>query len=409
MMGAVGTQGFVLISSVFAARILGKEVFGQFCFLQGTVVTVAALAGCGLGLTATRYVAAYRREDLRRAGSFIHFVMTISSTMTALASILLVVFAPYLAVRVFHLPQLTSSIRWAALYLFCVTVNGVQTGILAGFESFRAAASVNITRGISTLLLTLPLTWCCGLQGAVLAMGLAGALAYGMSLYQVKSVTKAHEIPKVRSLDWRHADVLWRFALPAVLSGILVSLVTWLSSLCLSRQPNGYAELGLFGAANQWRSAVTFLPAVLSQPLLPLLTSVTTVQKTSFNRLVSFSALLNGTVASAVGAAVVLGTPLVLIFYGKSYNGLNGVMIPLMLSGAITCAASPLGIALASRERSWTGFTLNLTWASGLLVVAYKCIPLYGAKGLAYAFLLASFLHMLCSAIVYKTVYCSFK
>jgi O-antigen/teichoic acid export membrane protein len=355
---------------------------------------VATFAGFGLGLTATRYVARYRQEDPQRAGSIIRFIMTIATAASGAASAITLLGARYIAVHVFHLPELSTSIRWSALYLFCVTVNGVQTGVLAGFEGFRAIAVVNITRGIGTLLLTIPLVLFWRIEGAFAAMGLAGAVAYGMSLFQVASAAKANGIPTAGSFDWEHGRVLWTFSLPTVLAGVLVSPVTWLVSLWLSRQPHGYAELGLFGAANQWRSAVSFLPAILAQPLLPLLTSLGEGRRKSFERLVIFSAVLNGGVAGLAGIAVVLSIPIISMVYGKSFEGLSTVLIPLLIAGMFSCAAAPIGEALASEERMWLGFTLNLIWAGCLLTLAHFLIPAMGARGLADSFLGAYSVHM---------------
>jgi O-antigen/teichoic acid export membrane protein len=271
----------------------------------------------------------------------------------------------------------------------------VQQGVLAGFEGFRAIAIVNITRGIGTLLLTIPLVYFWRVEGAFAAMGLAGAVAYGMSLFQVAAVTKAHGIPRARMLDWEHGRVLWTFSLPTVLAGVLVSPVTWLASLWLSRQAHGYAELGLFGAANQWRLAISFIPAILAQPLLPLLTSLGEGRRKSFERLVIFSAVLNGGVAVLAGAGVLVSIPLISMIYGKSFAGLSSVLIPLLVAGVFCCAATPIGEALASEERMWLGFTLNLIWAGCLLTLAHFAIPAMGARGLAYSFLGAYSLHML--------------
>lgn len=400
LIGAVGTQSLTLLASVFVARLLGKELFGQFSFLQGTVMTAATFGGFGLGLTATRYVAYYRRDDPARAGSFIRFVMSITSAISALGATLMAIGAPYFAIHVFRLPELSTCIRWAALYLFCVTVNGVQTGILAGFESFRAIANVNITRGIATVILTVPCVWLWNLEGAVAAMGLAGAVAYMMSLFQIASVTRAHGIPSAPSIDWSHAKVLWSFSLPTVMAEVLVSPVTWLACLWLSRQPNGYAELGLFGAANQWKSGISFIPLVLSVPLLPLLTSLANEREKTFNRLVLFSAALNTGVAAIAGLIVLLALPFISLSYGKSFAGLNAILVPMMAAGAISCAAMTIGNALASEERMWVGFSLNLIWAGCLLTTAYFAIPLAGARGLAYSFLAAYVLH------VFTTGYC---
>jgi hypothetical protein len=35
-------------------------------------------------------------------------------------------------------------------------------------------------------------------------------------------------------------------------------------------QPGGYAEMGVFSAARQWRTAIGFIPGVLAQFALPL-------------------------------------------------------------------------------------------------------------------------------------------
>jgi len=395
LIGAVGTQGSTLLASVFTARLLGREVFGQFSFLQGTVMTAATFTGFGLGLTATRYVAHYRQEDPQRTGNFIRFVMTIASAVSALASLLMAVGAPYLAFHVFHLPVLSPCIRWAAVCLFCITINGVQTGVLAGFESFRAVAFVNIAKGTTTLFLTVPFIWLWRLEGAFAAIGAAGAVAYAVSLFQVAAVCKTHGITRTRSMDWSNARVLWTFSVPTVLAGVLVAPVTWLASLWLSRQPHGYSELGLFGAANQWRSALSFIPAVLSQPLLPLLTSLATGRKRSFDRLVIYSAALNGGTAAVVGVVVVLAFPLISHVYGRGFAGISSVLVPLTVAGVISCAANPIGNALASRGRMWLGLILNLIWAACLLMLAGIWIPAAGARGLAYSFLAAYLVHML--------------
>jgi len=50
------------------------------------------------------------------------------------------------------------------------------------------------------------------------------------------------------------------FSLPAVLTGVLVSLATWISYTLLARQPGGYAELGLFHAASKLQVVLMFIP-----------------------------------------------------------------------------------------------------------------------------------------------------
>jgi O-antigen/teichoic acid export membrane protein len=300
--------------------------------------------------------------------------------------------APYLAVHLFNIPQMAASVRWAALFLFCSTVNGVQTGVLAGFENFRAVASVNVTRGGTTLLLTIPFVMLWHVEGAFAAMALAGCLSYCMSLFQIAVAKQTYGIPRTCNWDWKHLRVLWTFSLPSVLAGLLVSPVTWMVSLWLSKTANGYGELGLFGAANQWRIIVAFIPLTLCQPLLPLLTSLNAKRDRSFNRVLSSSIAFTSIVSLIVAGVIVIVIPILQRFYGKGYGSLTPVLIPLLFSGITATACSTVANALASRERMWTNTVFNLFWAFTLLTTAHYAIPLAGAQGLAYSFLAAQLL-----------------
>ena len=61
LLGTVVSRGLSLASSVFVARWLGKESFGEFGVLQTTVGMFAVFAGFGMGLTATKHVAELRQ------------------------------------------------------------------------------------------------------------------------------------------------------------------------------------------------------------------------------------------------------------------------------------------------------------------------------------------------------------
>src|ERR1035438_1477658 len=66
--GAVVSRGFLLAASVVCARFLGKEGFGALGMIQSTAGMFGIFAGLGLGLTATKYVSEFRRQDPMRAG-----------------------------------------------------------------------------------------------------------------------------------------------------------------------------------------------------------------------------------------------------------------------------------------------------------------------------------------------------
>ena len=66
--GAVISRGFLLAASVACARFLGKDGFGALGMIQSTAGTFGIFAGLGLGSTAAKYVAEFRRQDPAKTG-----------------------------------------------------------------------------------------------------------------------------------------------------------------------------------------------------------------------------------------------------------------------------------------------------------------------------------------------------
>src|SRR3984885_14208366 len=66
--GAIVSRGFLLAASVVCARFLGKEGFGALGMIQSTAGMLGIFAGLGLGLTATKYVSEFHRQDPEKAG-----------------------------------------------------------------------------------------------------------------------------------------------------------------------------------------------------------------------------------------------------------------------------------------------------------------------------------------------------
>ena len=73
---------------------------------------------------------------------------------------------------------------------------------------------------------------------------------------------------------WGESRILSEICLPAVLANTAAGPVMWFTNTMLVNQPSGYAEMGVLNAANQWRTAILFLPGLIGQVVLPLLSSL---------------------------------------------------------------------------------------------------------------------------------------
>jgi O-antigen/teichoic acid export membrane protein len=279
--------------------------------------------------------------------------------------------------------------------LFLNALTGAQTGVLAGFEAFRTIARVNLIRGALTLPLAVAGVLLWDLRGAVAALVAAAALGWVLNHFAIHAECKRNSLPVRWEKFWSERVILWRFSLPAFLGGAVTTPAMWAASSILVNQPHGYAEMGIFSAANQWRNAVAFLPLLLSQPLLPMLSNVGQGNLRSYGTLLRANVLLNFGLSVFVATPIVLCSSWIMQAYGREFRAGSPVLILLVLAAVISSTAAVIGQAIASLDRMWCGFGLNAVWALVLLPSAAVLVARYGALGLAGALLASYSVHAL--------------
>ncbi len=271
MAGAVISRGMMLAATVFVARMLGKTVFGELGMIHSTVGMFGVFAGFGLGLTATKHVAEFRQSDPARAGRIIGLSGVFAMVTGGLMALGLFVFAPWLAEHTINATHLSGVLRIGALILFINALNGAQTGALAGFEAFKTIAHVNLFVGLVSFPILISGAYFGGLTGTVWALTINLGVNWLLNHVALRKEARRYNVPFTFRDCSRERSVLWTFSLPAAISSSLVVPVTWACSALLVNQPDGYSEMGIFSAANQWYVMMLFIPSILGSVMLPIL------------------------------------------------------------------------------------------------------------------------------------------
>ena len=60
---------FVFLTGILCARILGKEQFGELGMVRSTIGMFIIVGAGGIGVTATRFISLYRRDQQAHAAS----------------------------------------------------------------------------------------------------------------------------------------------------------------------------------------------------------------------------------------------------------------------------------------------------------------------------------------------------
>jgi O-antigen/teichoic acid export membrane protein len=291
--------------------------------------------------------------------------------------------------------------------LFFGVLNGALAGALYGFEDFKSVAIVDVVAGLAGFGAVIVGVLTAGLPGAicglVIGVGLQ-CLGYFFSLRRQLHNSGLSIIYRGCFSEW---SILATFSVPALLAAAMTGPVTWMCSAIVVNQPAGYAQMGLFNAANQWRGAIMLLPLTLSAPFLPVLSSLFGKEREKYSKVLLTGIAVNASLALIVAAGVVQFSHAIMASYGKEFVSGTPVLIFLVVSAVITSSVWAVGQAIASSGKMWWGFGTNFVWAVSLIISLW-IFRRQGAYGYALAILISYCIHLLTSVYAYSRV-CSVK
>jgi O-antigen/teichoic acid export membrane protein len=396
-------RGFALIISIVVARTLGREHFGQFGLVQGTVGVFAIFAGFGMSVTATKFVAELRESDPKKAGRILGLTFLVAAVGSTSMTAVLFAIAPWLARTTLASPEVGSLLRLGCGLLFFGVLNGAVVGALYGFEGFKPVAIVDAVAGLVGCSVIIVGVLKRGLPGAVVGLvASVGLQCLGYCFFLRRELNK-NGIAILYSHCFDEWPVLMKFSVPALLAVALTGPVSWICSTIIVNQPAGYSQLGLFNAANQWFSVVMLLPLTMSAPFLPVLTSLANREPAKYFKVLWTGIALNTTLALVAAAGVILFSGMIMRSYGKDFLEGVPVLVWLVLAACISAAVWSVGQAITSSGKMWWGTTLNLIWGV-TLISALWLLRREGAYGYALATLIAYSVHLLTSMFVYSRI-----
>ena len=271
--GAVSSRSLSLLASIIVARVLGKSVFGELGIIQSTTNMFMTFAELGVGLTATKYVAEFRKKgprarrthhcDVHCRGCRERFCGGLDHGRDVSVGCASAGGAPS---AVHHRHQCRG-----------VVLDRDQRGAERRLERPRGvqeAVDRSISRGRREFSDHRIGVYFFGLIGAVYGLIASQVLVLLLNYQAIRKETSSAGI----SIRWREArkemGILTSFSLPTLFAGAVYVPSMWIANMILVTTPGGYAEMGVFNAADRWRTAILFLPSLLGGVTLPMLASL---------------------------------------------------------------------------------------------------------------------------------------
>lgn len=387
-LGTLGWRGMTAASSVAVARLLGPAGFGELAIVRSTATLFTTYAGFRLGLTINKFLPPLKGTNPARAARILRMALTVSALLCGLAAAGLMLGAGPIAEHILHNAGLTWALRIAALWLFFQAYSSVRETVLIAAEDYPAFARVTLVKGLSAGLFILPGAWLGGPTGAIAGLAIAAALSFLVLDRAVRRTLAGLALNQTGGFRaWKsELPLLWTFALPSLLAGAVAASAFWYGRALLTGLDDGFAQLGHFEAANQWRTLILFLPAMLARMAMPILAEAhSRTQSDDFRQasILQIRAIIVITLPLTV--ATILGAQPLMAIFGSAYAGSAALLPLLMISVFLFALNQGLRKVQEGSGKVWQALAMQGVWAAAFLLVLWRDPGQIGALTLAQA------------------------
>jgi O-antigen/teichoic acid export membrane protein len=151
--------------------------------------------------------------------------------------------------------------------------------------------------------------------------------------------------------------------------------------------------MGIYSAANQWYGTMLFIPTLLGNSLLPLLSDrMGEGDGNSSGSILNTMMKLNGLIVVPAALGLSVFSPWVMRMYGADYGHSWLTLVAAVWTAAIMGIITPIGDVIAASGRMWLGLIANSAWAM-VFVVSTLLLVHWGSLGLASSRLIAYIAH----------------
>lgn len=403
LLGSVVGKGLSLLGGIIVARLLTKEIYGEYGIIKNTLYYIAIFSTFGLGFTATRFIARYVNSAKEKVYSIVRITRYITFFTSGFIALLLLIFSKSIATFL-DAPHLFQPLRIAAVAIIFNAIDAAQVGLMAGFGAFKESARNTVISGVANFITSLILTYFYGLIGSIVALVLSFAISCVLNRITINRLLQSY--PHIKVDEVETFKQLISFSLPIALQEGLYSLTHW-GNVVIFVKLAGYGELALSSAASQWQAIILFIPGVLRNVTLAHL-SRNVHSASSHNNTVSTMLKINFGASFIPFIVIVFLSNFISSFYGESFGGLSVVLVLSVAIAIPNCLSNVYSQELISRADNWFLFWIRLS--KDLLTLIIVSLLLYrfelpGAITLCLVTLIIQTLYLVLLHVHYKKGY----
>lgn len=380
----------VLLSKIFSYiyRViisrLGPNDYGTLSIALAVFGIIGGLTMLGTETGLVKFISSYdQRKDQIKGVIYdsIRFVLPLS----VILSILLFIFADYIAIDFFRNEKLGILLKILAVFAPINALRKIFLNSLIGFkkpqyETIAKAITENLSKVIITAILIL------------LGYQLAGAIM-GYVLSILVSLIMAYYFLRYKTFNFFDKSIkeeystkeFYEYSLPLLLSIIVFIFILWTDTLLLGYFRNA-AEVGIYNAAMPTAQLLFIFPNALMVIFLPVISSIKDLKSEEFAKIfktVTKWVILINIIPLAL--FLIYSKQILNIVFGQAYVQGSVTLIILSIGFFLSYSVLASNNILLALNKTKLVFLNNLIAAIANLLLNIILIPRYGIAGAAIA------------------------
>ena len=342
------------------AVLLGPAGVGLMGLYQNIMGMASTLAGCGIGNSGVRQLAASAGEAETLA--IVRRTLWLSNLILGLAGMtILWLLREPVAQWVFGDATHVSEVGWLGLGVLLSLIAGSQTALLQGLRRIGDLARISIISAFFSAIVGISLVYWQGQAGVVWFVLAAPAISALVASYY------AARLPRPQTArDWQAISQQWqamlKLGIPFMAAGLL-TLATQLAARSIILRELGLDASGYFQAA--WAISMTYIGFVLgamATDYYPRLTEAINDHPRArklVNEQTEMALLLAG---PALLAMITLAFWVIHLLYAASFAPATDVLRWQLLGNILKVASWPMGFILLAMGRGGIFITIEFIW-----------------------------------------------
>ncbi len=385
--GSLMSRGLFSLASIVLARILTVSEFGEFGMIKSTIDNFLIFASLGIGLTTTKYMSELKDNNKEEASSMLGASFSLVVLLSSAVALIIILFSGLISDNFLNNENLQIPLIIGGGTLIFISLNGTQMGALLGFQAYRKNSTANILQGLFLFIGLVTGGYLGGVKGALLG-NLIAIFLVSIALQKLVRDESKKQLISVSFKEWKTSvKKIYKFAIPASLSTIIVAPTIWILNTMLVNQPNGYKELGLYSAVIIFSTAIQMFNGAIGNVLLPIFLSKSegkSPKKEFFNYFGSWI------ISIMIAIPLILFPEVTSLILGKKFSTEH--IVPILGMSIITTLiiTNRAGVSrdLIVKNKMWLSVFSMGQWAITNLIIFYFIKDL-GAWGFAFSYMIS--------------------